>query len=107
MLSCIFFFSSRRRHTRFKCDWSSDVCSSDLSGTLWLRFRERYLIGMAGKVTRDQAEAVILHVAKGLPLPRSSGLFPPASPEKIVPHKGNIFSSGEILFTPPAGRRSA
>src|SRR5260370_41074059 len=27
-----FFFSSRRRHTRFKCDWSSDVCSSDLKG---------------------------------------------------------------------------
>src|SRR2546430_5743604 len=31
--SCLpyfFFFSSRRRHTRFDCDWSSDVCSSDL-----------------------------------------------------------------------------
>src|SRR2546430_3763839 len=28
----IFFFSSRRRHTRFDCDWSSDVCSSDLQG---------------------------------------------------------------------------
>src|SRR3989475_1911099 len=27
-----FFFSSRRRHTRFDCDWSSDVCSSDLKG---------------------------------------------------------------------------
>src|SRR5256886_14390665 len=27
---CFFFFSSRRRHTRFDCDWSSDVCSSDL-----------------------------------------------------------------------------
>src|SRR5688572_31159929 len=26
----LFFFSSRRRHTRFDCDWSSDVCSSDL-----------------------------------------------------------------------------
>src|ERR687886_1128749 len=26
-----FFFSSRRRHTRSLCDWSSDVCSSDLS----------------------------------------------------------------------------
>src|SRR6266571_654507 len=24
-----FFFSSRRRHTRLTCDWSSDVCSSD------------------------------------------------------------------------------
>src|SRR5260370_32764171 len=31
----MFFFSSRRRHTRFKCDWSSDVCSSDL-GYAWL-----------------------------------------------------------------------
>src|SRR2546430_4500941 len=29
----IFFFSSRRRHTRFDCDWSSDVCSSDLPDT--------------------------------------------------------------------------
>src|SRR5688572_176740 len=28
--SLCFFFSSRRRHTRFDCDWSSDVCSSDL-----------------------------------------------------------------------------
>src|SRR5690606_39486354 len=28
-----FFFSSRRRHTRFSRDWSSDVCSSDLEGT--------------------------------------------------------------------------
>src|SRR5215467_9616371 len=27
-----FFFSSRRRHTRLQGDWSSDVCSSDLSG---------------------------------------------------------------------------
>src|SRR5256886_4489694 len=29
-LRLFFFFSSRRRHTRFDCDWSSDVCSSDL-----------------------------------------------------------------------------
>src|SRR5699024_12229723 len=28
----LFFFSSRRRHTRSKRDWSSDVCSSDLGG---------------------------------------------------------------------------
>src|SRR5256885_17245851 len=31
MCFCIFFFSSRRRHTRLQGDWSSDVCSSDLS----------------------------------------------------------------------------
>src|SRR2546430_4229402 len=30
MVTSLLFFSSRRRHTRFDCDWSSDVCSSDL-----------------------------------------------------------------------------
>src|SRR5215475_9757980 len=30
MHAVVFFFSSRRRHTRFSRDWSSDVCSSDL-----------------------------------------------------------------------------
>src|SRR5256885_14559918 len=30
----VFFFSSRRRHTRLQGDWSSDVCSSDLAYTL-------------------------------------------------------------------------
>src|SRR5207237_5742617 len=34
VLPCVFFFSSRRRHTRFKCDWSSDVCSSDLDAVV-------------------------------------------------------------------------
>src|SRR2546430_3281496 len=33
----VIFFSSRRRHTRFDCDWSSDVCSSDLHGCVNLR----------------------------------------------------------------------
>src|SRR5689334_23664486 len=31
ILFFFFFFSSRRRHTRWNCDWSSDVCSSDLA----------------------------------------------------------------------------
>src|SRR5256886_3553881 len=34
VLHSFFFFSSRRRHTRFDCDWSSDVCSSDLKVVL-------------------------------------------------------------------------
>src|SRR5690606_40768609 len=36
--SSFFFFSSRRRHTRFSRDWSSDVCSSDLN------FRSNFLL---------------------------------------------------------------
>src|SRR2546430_4188753 len=31
-LARVVFFSGGRRHTRFDCDWSSDVCSSDLEG---------------------------------------------------------------------------
>src|SRR5690242_11673685 len=37
----LFFISSRRRHTRLTCDWSSDVCSSDLT---WLFTIERRLL---------------------------------------------------------------
>src|SRR5476649_1753456 len=37
----VFFFSSRRRHTRSLCDWSSDVCSSDLMAVR-LRFQADY-----------------------------------------------------------------
>src|SRR6266478_9007342 len=33
------FCSSRRRHTRFDCDWSSDVCSSDLTLAIARRLR--------------------------------------------------------------------
>src|SRR2546430_6764918 len=33
LVSRWFFFTSRRRRTRFDCDWSSDVCSSDLQST--------------------------------------------------------------------------
>src|SRR5699024_11847403 len=34
---CPFVFSSRRRHTRSKRDWSSDVCSSDLASFISYR----------------------------------------------------------------------
>src|SRR5256886_12503050 len=40
-----FFFSSRRLHTRFDCDWSSGVCSSDLPG-----FRENDCVALVNKV---------------------------------------------------------
>src|SRR5437764_12983221 len=36
----LFFFSSRRRHTRYIGDWSSDVCSSDLCDRLAARLPE-------------------------------------------------------------------
>src|SRR5690606_40010372 len=40
IFNSIFFFSSRRRHTIFSRDWSSDVCSSDLVAQLIHRIRD-------------------------------------------------------------------
>src|SRR5690606_39359493 len=49
------FFSSRRRHTRFSRDWSSDVCSSDLTKTTLARvFADNgYKTGFIGKWHMD------------------------------------------------------
>src|SRR5207253_3856111 len=51
VLFCFFFFSSRRRHTRWPRDWSSDVCSSDL-----LFFFAAVLVGRGGA---DMAEVAV------------------------------------------------
>src|SRR4030043_712583 len=44
-----FFFSSRRRHTRCSRDWSSDVCSSDLSSLeVWVYQKRTFLCSKMG-----------------------------------------------------------
>src|SRR5256886_10468955 len=60
-LDVFFFFSSRRRHTRFDCDWSSDVCSSDLRppdslrhAPLHLPARQRLVQDLADLLDRDE-----------------------------------------------------
>src|SRR5690348_10845332 len=47
-----FFFSSRRRHTRWTGDWSSDVCSSDLTARC-------FTIGIAGAGEKDAETATL------------------------------------------------
>src|SRR3712207_7204135 len=60
----VFFFSSRRRHTRYWRDWSSDVCSSDLDGQgnfgtadgdepAAMRYTEARLNALAMELLRD------------------------------------------------------
>src|SRR5690606_39959121 len=53
-----FFFSSRRRHTRFSRDWSSDVCSSDLTRLprLWLPLLVAASTGCSGEAPPDSGE---------------------------------------------------
>src|SRR5438067_5044176 len=53
----IFFFSSRRRHTRSKRDWSSDVCSSDLGDVEALADAIRELLDDPGALARAREGA--------------------------------------------------
>src|SRR2546430_1472841 len=62
-----FFFSSRRRHTRVDCDWSSDVCSSDLE------YRAAQINGSAAPgYSADQATAALEDVFRKT-MPREMG----------------------------------
>src|SRR3972149_6589771 len=84
-----FFFSSRRRHTRFDCDWSSDVCSSDLGDigrpVPRVHVADRHEVGGAGE-----------------------GKTPPQEPPLLgEPPPGGGFREGSLLVhasSLPAGR---
>src|SRR5438067_11160724 len=64
----LFFFSSRRRHTRSKRDWNSDVCSSDLPDCSSAGFA--WTLGRAdNQVTLDQALEHLRVVADAVKVP--------------------------------------
>src|SRR2546430_10602108 len=83
MLFC-FFFSSRRRHTRFDCDWSSDVCSSDLSDAGHIPYPDAaFDVAFADNVMEHLADpmAVLGEVCRVL---RPGGVFLFRSEERRV-----------------------
>src|SRR2546422_2618799 len=73
---CFFFFSSRRRHTRCSRDWSSDVCSSDLTG----HAEEGRLLLEASRIgdhqLRSGNQAQHLHIAQRLQQPQPATVAP-------------------------------
>src|SRR5207302_8098926 len=62
-----FFFSSRRRHTRFSRDWSSDVCSSDLISSGDLAAKVKNDLGAVGITinVRQVAQSELLKAYRG------------------------------------------
>src|SRR2546430_9783460 len=69
-----FFFSSRRRHTRFDCDWSSDVCSSDLPQPIGVcRNHIAYNTGADRTGTGGTVDSVAIKVSLGGTLPNRGG----------------------------------
>src|SRR2546430_13611144 len=69
-----FFFSSRRRHTRFDCDWSSDVCSSDLAAKVLHRL-----------ASLDDLRKHALRVGEQSPTGIGQGHPPRATNEEVDP----------------------
>src|SRR5207249_5140902 len=89
-LVLLFFFSSRRRHTRSKRDWSSDVCSSDLAACD-LRFKvsdfELELPHLRGELRKAVVQVLapeLEDVDLVLPRGRSFGVAPSRSEERRV-----------------------
>src|SRR5947209_20031106 len=72
----LFFFSSRRRHTRYWRDWSSDVCSSDCHVSRWIQSTIveppglPYLLDaptVTVDTTMSTSDTVVVHIATSLP----------------------------------------
>src|SRR5438093_9970673 len=69
VLIYLFFFSSRRRHTRLVSDWSSDVCSSDLGTSPGPRFFNSYGPGEVPGKYRNVIPNFFYWAMNGRPLP--------------------------------------
>src|SRR2546430_4835093 len=64
-LTLFFFFSSRRRHTRFDCDWSSDVCSSDLDPVAEAELTQHLHVEQGALLEPLRLEEPVLRLEKG------------------------------------------
>src|SRR5256885_12058769 len=71
----VFFFSSRRRHTRLQGDWSSDVCSSDLLLLGADKENKRNLVGAEKEESKADVKAP---AAEGKPAAPEAGDAKPA-----------------------------
>src|SRR2546427_10425911 len=99
-----FFFSSRRRHTRFDCDWSSDVCSSDL-------FSSSGAPSLWDPESGNVRDAPVFHQESGrttvplklLPYSAVAVVFDSQKPAEGRPHLTR--SDAEVLETEVTGER--
>src|SRR5699024_12098122 len=80
IVRCAFVFSSRRRHTRSKRDWSSDVCSSDLGRVQHPEIAESY--AQEGSIAQESGKPT-----------RGKG---PSPRNREIPRAGELHRSGIV-----------
>src|SRR5258707_5506285 len=99
----VFFFSSRRRHTRYWRDWSSDVCSSDL-----LKFARLY--GFEHARTSEHLETAFSELRTAIPLGTDTGLLLGATGSQLLrdggPREGAPAEKQFAQLLPSAGLAS-
>src|SRR5260370_29105233 len=88
-MKVFFFFSSRRRHTRFKCDWSSDVCSSDLIWRCWTADLFSIPGNKSAVQQRQMKLCIVLFDALALVDRPASA----ADPKSQIPHRARKFGN--------------
>src|SRR2546429_9351111 len=89
-----FFFSSRRRHTRCSRDWSSDVCSSDLSGGCEIQSK---IICRAGPPIKPRIQRQLFKIAveNQVVLLLAVGTFDHPQSLKVLPDMRALLDSAE------------
>src|SRR5438067_6621096 len=102
----LFFFSSRRRHTRSKRDWSSDVCSSDLGAAP--RTRRRMAAATAAVLATAGLTAVTFastaHAASGCQVSYTANSWSGGFTASIsITNLGSPLTSWTLGFTLPGG----
>src|SRR5699024_11701681 len=103
-----FFFSSRRRHTRSKRDWSSDVCSSDLKvGVVVGSIRKGSFSGRVAKalvnLLPEDYEATYLQIDH---LPLYNQDSDEDSPQEYLDFREVVEAQDAFIFVTPEHNRS-
>src|SRR5438477_2760417 len=105
-----FFFSSRRRHTRLTCDWSSDVCSSDLMNTTMQKIPgigDIPILGLLFKskaAQKNQTELVVM-ITPEILANNSPGVTPNL-PKLVEPYLPPLSMKKEVPIPAPAFKTS-
>src|SRR3989449_11556327 len=117
----LFFFSSRRRHTRCSRDWSSDVCSSDLATAVTsqvdfnnVEFHRKHLLPfydkhLKGEKTSYDQRPSVEYAVKNTGVTRSFDSWPPVGTRKARFYLGKgptgivtSLNDGSLQSAPPS-----
>src|SRR5690606_42057788 len=96
----VFFFSSRRRHTRFSRDWSSDVCSSDL-----MAIKEMEKLSQLALEKWEVSRLLMLHVVGEKEIGEPVVVLGIASPHRDTAFQACRFLIDELKKTVPIWKK--